>query len=219
MDPRTDHAEQWHAEQWALVAAAQAGDSDAFAQLYEHYVSSVFRFVLYRVADRPTAEDLTSETFLRALRRIDSVSYQGRDVGAWFITIARNLVYDLRKSHRYRYEIPTGEMIDSAGETTPHGAFSAWTRSRAFQVRRSVMVGASAQNDPADVVADEIYANVLAECVAQLNDKQREVIELRFYQGLSVAETTAALGGEEGRIKALQHRAVRKLAAMIPDPR
>jgi len=69
---------------WALVHAAQQGDSGAFGQLYDRYVDMVFRFVLFRVHDRTMAEDLTSETFLRALRRITTVSYQGKDVGAWF---------------------------------------------------------------------------------------------------------------------------------------
>ena len=65
----------------------------------------VFRYVLFRVGDRELAEDVTSETFLRALRRIASVSYQGRDVGAWFVTIARNLVLDHVKSSRFRLEV------------------------------------------------------------------------------------------------------------------
>src|SRR4029450_11140113 len=88
-------------------------DQDAFGQLYDRYVDVVFRFVLFRVGDRPLAEDLTSETFLRALRRISSVSYQGRDVGAWFVTIARNLVLDHVKSSRYRLEMTTADVGDT----------------------------------------------------------------------------------------------------------
>jgi RNA polymerase sigma-70 factor (ECF subfamily) len=138
---------------WELVAAAQQGDQNAFGQLYDRYVDVVFRFVLFRVGDRPLAEDLTSETFLRALRRISSVSYQGRDVGAWFVTIARNLVLDHVKSSR----------------------------------------------------------------VAQLGHDQQECIMLRFMQGLSVSETAAVMGRNEGAVKALQHRAVRRLAQLLPE--
>ncbi len=93
--------------------AAQDGDKSAFAQLYDRYVDVVFRYVLFRVGDRELAEDVTSETFLRALRRIESVSYQGRDVGAWFVTIARNLVLDHVKSSRFRLEVATAEVDDS----------------------------------------------------------------------------------------------------------
>ena len=98
---------------WDLVHAAQDGDRSAFAQLYDRYVDVVFRYVLFRVGDRELAEDVTSETFLRALRRIESVSYQGRDVGAWFVTIARNLVLDHVKSSRFRLEVTTAEVDDS----------------------------------------------------------------------------------------------------------
>ncbi|MDT4985760.1 MAG: polymerase sigma-70 factor, subfamily, partial [Pseudonocardiales bacterium] len=80
--------EDEHVETWRLVTLAQAGDGEAFGQLYDRYVDIVFRFVYYRVNDRGMAEDFTSETFLRALRRISTITYQGRDIGAWFITIA-----------------------------------------------------------------------------------------------------------------------------------
>ena len=61
-------------------------------KLYDQYVDSVFRFIYYRVNDRALAEDFTSETFLRALRRIATINYQGRDIGAWLITIAKGFI-------------------------------------------------------------------------------------------------------------------------------
>lgn len=84
---------------WDLVRAAQNGDRSAFALLYSQYVDMVFRYLLFRVGDRQLAEELTSEAFLRVLRRITTVRYQGRDIGAWLVTIARNLVVDHVKSH------------------------------------------------------------------------------------------------------------------------
>lgn len=173
---------------WTLVHAAQAGDPEAFGLLYDRYVDMVFRYVLFRVGDRGLAEDLTSETFLRALRRIRSVSYQGRDVGAWFVTIARNLVLDHVKSSRYRLEVPTAELNDSQVHPGPEQ-----------EVLRSAM------------------HTELLRCVGELNNDQRECIVLRFMQGLSVAETARIMGRNEGAIKALQHRAVRRLAQLLPD--
>src|SRR4029078_11030774 len=87
---------------WGLVHRAQEGDAEAFGELYDHYVTMVHRYVYHRVGDRATAEDRTRETFVRALRRIDSLSFQGRDVGAWLVTIARNIIRDHVKSSRYR---------------------------------------------------------------------------------------------------------------------
>lgn len=96
-----------------LVERAQAGESDAFGRLYDQYSDTVYRYIYYRVGGKATAEDLTSETFLRALRRIGTFTWQGRDFGAWLVTIARNLVADHFKSSRFRLEVTTGEMLDA----------------------------------------------------------------------------------------------------------
>ena len=56
----------------------------------------------------------------------------------------------------------------------------------------------------------------LLRCVAKLNADQQECIQLRFLQGLSVAETALAMGKNEGAIKALQYRAVRTLGRLLP---
>src|SRR5215212_11691830 len=69
-----------------LVARAQAGDSDAFGMLYDRYVDVVYRYVYYRVNNQSLCEDVVSDTFLRALRRITSFTWQGRDFGAWLVT-------------------------------------------------------------------------------------------------------------------------------------
>jgi RNA polymerase sigma-70 factor (ECF subfamily) len=174
---------------WDLVRRAQAGDAEGFGQLYDRYVDVVFRFVYHRVGDRATAEDFTSETFVRALRRIDSLTFQGRDVGAWLVTIARNIVLDHVKSSRYRLEVTTADMRDADRAT----------------------------DGPEDAVLQGLTNAELLAGVAQLSDEQRECVVLRFLQGLSVAETAAAMGKKDGAIKALQHRAVRRLATLLPE--
>ncbi|MPY98607.1 MAG: sigma-70 family RNA polymerase sigma factor [Actinophytocola sp.] len=181
---------------WDLVHAAQQGDTAAFGMLYDQYVDTVYRYVLFRVGDKELAEDVTSETFLRALRRITSVSYQGRDVGAWFVTIARNLILDHVKSSRYRREIATGEIADAG--------------SVPFLAEKQADAGPE-QQVIAMATKDELFR-----CIQELGDDQRECIVLRFLQGLSVAETAEIMDRNEGAIKALQHRAVRRLAQLMP---
>lgn len=173
----------------ALVELAQQGDGEAFGQLYALYVDTVFRYVYARVGSRATAEDLTSETFVRALRRIDSFSWQGRDIAAWFITIARNLVMDNAKSARFRLEVSTGEMLD-ADEHEPA---------------------------PDHEVLDRLRDRRLLEAVRTLKPEQAECVVLRFFQGLSLAEVALALGKSEGAVKQLQLRAVRSLARELGD--
>ncbi|WP_372339038.1 ECF subfamily RNA polymerase sigma factor, BldN family [Actinoplanes sp. RD1] len=181
------------AEVWALVERAQAGDSAAFGLIYDRYVDTVFRFVYFRVGNRQLAEDLTSDTFLRALKRIGSFTWQGRDLGAWLVTIARNLVADHFKSGRYRLEVTTGDVLDADREDRgPEGS-------------------------PEAAVVDHITNVALLTAVKQLNPEQQECIVLRFLQGFSVAETAQTMGKNEGAIKALQYRAVRALARLLPE--
>ncbi len=181
------------AEVWALVERAQAGEAAAFGLIYDRYVDTVFRFVYFRVGNRQLAEDLTSDTFLRALKRIGSFTWQGRDVGAWLVTIARNLVADHFKSGRYRLEVTTGDVLDADREDRgPEGS-------------------------PEAAVVDHITNVALLTAVKQLNPEQQECIVLRFLQGFSVAETAQTMGKNEGAIKALQYRAVRALARLLPE--
>ncbi|WP_246078933.1 sigma-70 family RNA polymerase sigma factor [Modestobacter excelsi] len=174
---------------WELVRRAQAGDAEGFGELYDRYVDVVFRYLFHKVGNRATAEDFTSETFVRALRRIDSLTFQGRDVGAWLVTIARNIVLDHVKSSRHRLEVPTADMRDADRATA----------------------------GPEETVLQRLADAELMAGVAQLSDEQRECLLLRFVQGLSVAETAAAMGKKDGAVKALQHRAVRRLATLLPE--
>ena len=174
---------------WGLVHRAQEGDAEAFGQLYDHYVTMVHRYAYHRVGDRATAEDVTSETFVRALRRIDSLSFQGRDVGAWLVTIARNIIRDHVKSSRYLLEVATADMRDADQAT----------------------------DGPEDAVVQHMTNQQLLACVQQLGSEQQECIVLRFMHGLSVSETAEIMGKKDGAIKALQHRAVRRLAGLLPD--
>ena len=94
----------------ALVELARGGDTEAFGQLYDHYHPSVYRFLYYRTRSQTLAEDLTSETFFRALRSMSSFRWQGKDFGAWLMTIARNLTTDHFKAGRTRLEQATEDM-------------------------------------------------------------------------------------------------------------
>src|SRR4051794_23353321 len=101
----------------ALVDLARGGDDEAFGQLYDHYHGSVYRFVFYRTRSQTLAEDLTSETFLRALRNMSGFRWQGTDFGAWLMTIARNLCTDHFKASRTRLELTT-EAMGAPGDGT-----------------------------------------------------------------------------------------------------
>ncbi|KAB2362686.1 MULTISPECIES: sigma-70 family RNA polymerase sigma factor [Actinomadura] len=173
----------------ALVLRAREGDAEAFGSLYDHYVELVYRYVYYRVGVHSLTEDLTSETFLRALRRIRDFRWQGKDFGAWLVTIARNLVADHFKSGRYRLEVCTADPVEPE----------------------------RAQEGPERAVLDAMTHRTLLAAVRRLGSEQQECVVLRFMHGLSVAETALIMDKKSGAIKALQYRAVRSLARMLPD--
>ena len=142
----------------AAVRAAQAGDGEAFGELYDTYVDLVHRYIAYRVNNHALAEDLTSETFLRALRRISTFTWQGRDFGAWLVTIARNLVADHYKSSRYKLEHSTSDLVGAGAD--------------------------SAEDGPESEVLAGITNAALLSAVRKLGQEQQDCIVLRFLQGL-----------------------------------
>jgi RNA polymerase sigma-70 factor (ECF subfamily) len=173
----------------ALVELARTGDKEAFGQLYDHYHLTVFRFLYYRVSSTTLAEDLTAETFFRALRSMSSFRWQGRDFGAWLMTIARNLAADHFKAGRTRLEQSTEDM--QTLDTTTDGP------------ERDVL---------AHLTNDELLA-----ALANLPPEQRDCVVMRFLEGLSIAETAEILGRSVGAVKQLQLRGIRNLAKLLPD--
>src|SRR5206468_12139198 len=103
--------------------------------------------------------------------------------------ITRNLVLDHVKSSRFRLEVATADMRDAD----------------------------TATDGPEDAVVQSMTNEQLLACVRQLGSEQQECIVLRFVHGLSVSETAQIMGKKEGAIKALQHRAVRRLAGLLPE--
>ncbi|WP_323793146.1 sigma-70 family RNA polymerase sigma factor [Nocardioides sp.] len=173
----------------ALVELARGGDSEAFGLLYDHYHVSVYRFLFYRTRSAPLAEDLTSETFFRALRNMKSFRWQGKDFGAWLMTIARNLATDHFKAGRTRLEMTTEDMGDHDDST----------------------------EGPESVVLAGLTNELLLQALTELPDEQRDCLVMRFLQGMSIAETAAVLGRSDGAVKQLQLRGVRNLAKLMPD--
>ena len=173
-----------------LVERAQRGDVDAFGELYDRYTPAVFRFVLSRVGNYALAEDITSDTFVRAWRRLETFTWQGRDVGGWLVTIARNLVADHFASAGYRREVATEDVLTSAATELVDG--------------------------PEDIVVRNADRARVLDALSHLGNEQRACVEARFLKGLSVAETARLLGRNDGAVRALQYRALRSLANILP---
>ncbi len=118
-----------------------------------------------------------------------SFQWQGKDFGAWLMTIARNLVVDHYKAGRTRLETSTDDFTGHEGVA----------------------------EGPEDEVITSLTNEILREALTALPAEQQECLVLRFLSGQSIAETAKALGRSEGAIKQLQLRAVRNLAKLMPE--
>lgn len=188
-------------ERDAVQRAAQ-GDQEAVGQLYDAYVEPLFRFCVARVGNETDAEDLTEEIFLKVIRSIDGFEWRplGRADGnpaehdeeerspfrAWLFRIARNHVI----SHYRRQS--TRKSDGEVPEWLPDDALGP-----AELAERAVTI-------------EEVFAVVEA-----LPAAQREVIQLRFGAGLSIAETAEALDKQQTNVKVLQHKGIKRLKELL----
>jgi RNA polymerase sigma-70 factor, ECF subfamily len=181
------HVDECSVDLRALVDAAKSGDQAAFGDLYRRYEPTIRSYIARRVGNWCVVQDITQDVFRRAWMSLPSYEHRGRDFSAFLTTIARNGVYDHYKSavSRTTVPVPVAAMADRAEED------------------RFVNPEYRA------VLADT--STLLSRAIGRLSDDQQACVRLRFLQGLSVAETAAALGRNEGAVKALQSRAASNL--------
>jgi RNA polymerase sigma-70 factor (ECF subfamily) len=172
-----------------LIRLAQAGDGAAFGRLYDRYLPSIYRYTYSKTSSRSAAEDLTSETFLRAFRAIARRPRAHLNFAAWLITIARNVVIDHHRSGWSRLAVVTDEVDPQVDES---------------------------MGPEQSALASMSTATVRA-ALTRLPDDQRECLVLRFFTGLSINETAVAMDRTDGAIKQLQFRATNRLRRLIKD--
>lgn len=167
-----------------LVEAAKTRREE-FGRLYDHYFPRIYRYAYRQTGSHPEAEDLTAETFRRALEHLDGYHWQGHPFGAWLFRIAANLVVS-----RHRQARPQGRLDESFeladGDPLP---------------------------EEAALAREEVGA--LWNLVATLPPDQRRAVVLRFGHGLKGREIAAKLGRSEGAAKQLLYRAMLTLREQV----
>lgn len=166
----------------AIVSLAKQGDSAAFGALYEEYAPMIYRFLRRRLDGSDEAvEDLTEDVFVKVFQKLDRYEERGLPFSAWLYRIAHNQLVDHLRVQP-RYASTSVEDITGLAE---HGAGTAFGR-----------VLDRAALDPA---------------LAQLTAEQRQAVQLRFLDGLSVADTAHLMQRSEDAVKKLQARALANL--------
>lgn len=184
--PEEQGPSDWEPQRKA-IEAAQGGDLEAVASLYDTHINQVYRYCLARLANVHDAEDVAEEIFLKMLNGLPSYEWRKVPFAAWLMRIARNEVVSFTRRNGRRAhdtELPE-EMVDRGN------------------------------NDPAEQTERIMALEDLREAVKLLPEAQREVIILRFASGLSVADTSRALGKNENNVKVLQHKGMQRLQLLM----
>ena len=101
-----------------ILERAQAGDSEAFGFLYDHYLDAIYRFIYYKVFSREVAEDLVSDTFFKALKQLQSYNSSRGRFNSWLYQIARYTVVDYYRTKKEN--VPIDDIFDLGhDERTP----------------------------------------------------------------------------------------------------
>lgn len=169
-----------------LIALSLAGNTEAFAKLYETYLTPIYRYHYYRTFHRETAEDLTSQTFMRALEHLKTYDEAKGAFSAWLYRIARNLLIDHVRAHRPT--VDTEEVLD----TTWDGK----------NLARSVE-----QNETLERVKAHI---------SHLPLEQREIILLRLWDERSYQEIAEITQKSEAACKMTVSRALQTIRKQVP---
>jgi RNA polymerase sigma-70 factor (ECF subfamily) len=175
-----------------LIQLAQQGDAGACAMLYDRHYDAVYRYCYYRVGDVNLAQDLTGEVFVRMVDKLDTFKVRGRPLLAWLYTIARNLVNDAHRHGRQATHLPLNEATMLSGDD---------------------------EVDLTRGVEQRLEADCLAAALKHLTEDQRQVILLKFMEGLNNAQVARLLNKTEGAVKSLQHRALGSLRRAIERER
>ncbi|MFH1207095.1 MAG: sigma-70 family RNA polymerase sigma factor [Patescibacteria group bacterium] len=174
-----------------LVSEAQKGDANALCQLYERYLSPLYRYCYAQCGHRETAEDLTSDVFMKMARRIGSFRGQS-SFKNWLYAIAKRTVADYWRQHYRHPLIPLEDYHQNARAMPPLTGTD-----------QEIELLASANESHVKKILSSLPANY------------RQVLACRFLNNLTIAETAAALHETEANVKVLQHRALKKAAQLF----
>ena len=168
-----------------LIRRAQQGDPEAATLLYRRHGPAIYRYFLFRVSDELVAEDLTGEVFLQMVRGLPRFQYRGAPLSAWLYRIAHDRLVDHLRRSAVRQSEP---LLESTPDDGLGPEAESIERAEQLQVRAAI---------------------------AALTDEQQTVVQLRFVEGCSLEVTARIMDKSVGAIKAVQHRALRRLARVL----
>ena len=194
-DARTDYVKLSDQE---VVARAREGREAAYRELIRRYERPVFSLVFRMLRDRELAEDLTQETFVKALNAVESYRPEFK-FSSWIFKIANNAAID----HLRRRELLTLSLEGSPNAVTPEAM-----EATALQIRSST------ETPLQELEARELGGQIEA-AIASLRPEYRSCILLRHVEGRAYEEIAEILDLPLGTVKTYIHRARNELRTRL----
>jgi RNA polymerase sigma-70 factor (ECF subfamily) len=180
---------------------ARRGEAEALSALYRRFLPAVFGYIAMRVPDRSTAEDLTSEVFVKMIEGISRLRANDEaGFAAWLLQIARLSVAGYYRKREHLPALVSLEPQDRE-ETAPWNAES--------------LVRVSLCMDPAEVVETQEEWRTVVDAINELTEEQRQVLVGRLILGYDVATVARMIGKKANAVKALQFRALHSLHRLL----
>jgi len=168
-----------------LVSKAKELNPDAFSQLYERYVSPIFRYIYIQIGHYEDAEDLTQSVFLKVWNALPRFKHQGIEMTPWLYTIARNTVIDYWRKKK-------AIIIDNDGE-------------------ENFFEKIAGEDDVMRAGERKEMKKIIQRYLEMLSHDQREVIVFKFIEDMSNKDIARITGKSEAAVRQLQCRALKSL--------
>ncbi len=157
------------------IAGLCREDPEYFADLYESYIDKIYRFIFYRVHHKETAEDLTSQTFMKALQGIKS--FKGGSFSSWLYRIARNTLIDHYRTGKK--DIGIEQVPEMAGEEDPPRIAGA--RIGLERVRKYID---NLPGDQRDIVMMRVWDELSYKEIAEVMGKKEGACKVAFSRAI-----------------------------------
>lgn len=161
-------------------------DMQAFQSLYRENLGPIYRYVYRKVGNREEAEDLTSQTFMKAIRSIE-YTRNPQSTRSFLFQVARTMIADFWRVH-YRQATSSLDVLLEAGWEGP----------------------TENEEEPFELSSSRV--DYVQRLLQGLSDRHREVLTCRFLLGLSIRETADKMGVSVANAKTLQYRALKHAA-------
>ncbi len=179
------HATREDMQQEQILVDAAKGDPEQFRGLYNRYYERIFLYVWQRIDDKEVAHDVTSQVFLKAMQNLYKYEFKGVPFASWLYRIAKSEVYTVLRKQ---------------------------------QTQRTVNIDSVGMGEMVSEMEEDTYAEwmpVLSEAVAELEEEDLQLVEMRFFEKRPFKEIADILDITENNAKVRTYRILEKLKKIL----